>query len=204
MGPFRVPGEVPSAPMGKIVVFMGMSVDGMFEGVDGDISWHRVDEELHEHFNDVLFAAAAVMGGRVNHQMMNDFWPTADDDPDAPPAIREFAEFWRTVKKYVVSRTLPDTDEWNTTVLRTFDPVEVRAIADALPADLILGGGQLIDQARHLDLVDEWRIYVHPVVVGTGRRVLLDGPPADLSLIETRAFSNGVILTRYAVDRAVG
>lgn len=204
MGPFRVAGRGTVDAMGKIVVFAGMSLDGMFEGVDGDISWHRVDESLHDHFNEVLFAAGAVMGGRVNHQMMNDFWPTADDDPDAPPPIREFAAFWRGVKKYVVSRTLPDTTEWNTTVLRGLDPVEVRAIADALDGDLILGGGQLIESARHIDLIDEWRVYVHPVVVGAGRHLFLDGPGVDLELVETRAFPNGVVLTRYVVDRSAG
>ncbi|MEN9644789.1 MAG: hypothetical protein RL238_1458 [Actinomycetota bacterium] len=190
--------------MGKLVVFAGMSVDGVFEAPDGDISWHRVDETVHQHFNEVLFASAAVLGGRVNHEMMNEYWPTADDDPDAAPAIREFAEFWRTVKKYVVTRTMADTGEWNTTVLRSFDPDAIRAIADAADGDVIVGGGEIIDLARRADLVDEWRIYVHPVIVGAGRRLLLDGPGTSLTLTETRSFPNGVVLLRYAVERAEG
>lgn len=187
--------------MGKLLAHVGLSVDGMFEGVDGDISWHCVDEPLHAHFNEVLLSAAAVISGRVNHVMMNDYWPTADQLATASPSEREFARFWREVPKYAVSTTLPDTGEWNTTVLRTIDPVEVRAIADAARGDVVVGGGQVIDGFRRADLIDEWRIYTHPVVVGAGRHLFIDGPGTTLDLLDTRRFPNGVVLNHYRVVR---
>jgi dihydrofolate reductase len=189
--------------MGKIVVAVNVSLDGMFEGPDADISWHRVDDPLHEHFNEVLFPAGALIDGRVTHELMAEFWPTADQEPDAPAPMVAYSRFWRTAPKYVVSRTMDDTGEWNTTVLRTIDPVEVRALADGVDGDVFVGGGQVVAEFRRLGLVDEWRVYTHPVLVGAGRRFLLEGPGDDLELLDTRPFPNGVVLTHYAVVRDV-
>ena len=191
--------------MGKIVVSISVSVDGMFEGPDADISWHMVDEELHQHFNELLFPAGALLGGRVTHELMAAFWPTADQDPDEPRQVREFAAYWREARKVVLSTTMFDTGEWNTTVLRSLDPVAMRAYADSLDGDLFVGGGQVIDVFRRADLVDEWRIYTHPVIVGGGRRLFAAGTSlAHVSLLGTHRFGNGVVLTHYAADRTGG
>ena len=92
--------------MRKIVVHMMLSLDGYFEGPDHDLSWHLVDEELHAHFNEQLATMSAFVEGRVTYELMEAFWPTADQDPDSPPTMREFAGIWRAVPKIVFSRTL--------------------------------------------------------------------------------------------------
>ncbi|MFF2654210.1 dihydrofolate reductase family protein [Streptomyces sp. NPDC058045] len=184
--------------MRKIVQVMSVSLDGFYEGEDADISWHRVDEELHQYFNDRLRTADAFLDGRITHQLMADFWPTADQDPDTSPQMAEFAGIWREMPKYLYSTTLRTAD-WNTTVVPRVDPDEVRALKAGGDGELVLGGARLGDTFRRLGLIDVYRVYVHPVLVGRGTPFFNpDGatpapPPADLRLTGTRTFGNGVV-----------
>jgi dihydrofolate reductase len=91
-----------------------------------------------------------------------------------------------------------DDPAWNATVVRQVDPDEVRALKDQPGGDLCLGGADLAASFLAHDLIDEWRLYVVPVVLGAGRRLFPDGVRNPLRLVETRAFDNGVLLTRYA------
>ena len=186
--------------MRRIVVPLSVSLDGFFEGPDRDISWHRVDEELHQHFNDELRAMGGFLSGRVTHELMAGYWPHADDDPANPAPVREFAGIWRDMPKIVFSRTLRDA-EWNTTIRREVDPDDIRRLKEAPGGDLALGGADLAAAFRAHDLVDEWRLYVNPVLLGRGRPLFQDGDavpgPQDLRLVETRTFGNGVVLLRY-------
>jgi dihydrofolate reductase len=186
--------------MGKVVVNMSVSADGFFEGPGGDISWSRVDEEVHSHFNEVLGRMSYFVEGRIVYSMMEAHWPTADQDPDCSPAEREFAEIWRTTPKIVYSRTL-ETVGPNATLLREVDPAEVRELAASAPGDLSLGGAQIVEAFQRHGLVDEYWVYVHPVAIGEGRRLFPAGEHIDLRLLETSAFGNGVVRLRYAVVR---
>jgi dihydrofolate reductase len=183
--------------MGAVVVALSISLDGFFAGPAGELDWHLVDEELHQHFNDQLAPAAAFLDGRVMHELMAEFWPTADADPAAPAPVREFARIWRDKPKIVYSRTL-DRADWNATIAREVDPAAVRELAARSDGDLVLGGAELAAEFRRHDLIDEYRIYVHPVVLGRGRPLF---PPSDsatgLRLIGTRTFGNGVVLLHY-------
>src|SRR3712207_7700338 len=85
---------------------MSVSLDGYFEGPDGDLGWHLVDEELHAHFNHQIAGMSAFLDGRVDYELMASYWPTADQDPDASPPEKEFAAIWRDMPKIVFSRTL--------------------------------------------------------------------------------------------------
>ncbi|MEU6931919.1 dihydrofolate reductase family protein [Streptomyces sp. NPDC046385] len=182
---------------GKIVLFAGVSLDGYIEGPDHDIAWHRVDEELHLHFNEQLAAMGRFLSGRRTHQLMADFWPTADADPAASPATREFAGIWRTMPKTVYSTTLDHAD-WDTTVVPRVDPAEVRALAAAADGDLTLSGANLAAAFREHDLIDVYQIYVHPVLIGRGTPLLTPTDiTTDLRLDATRAFPNGVVMLRY-------
>src|SRR5262249_19296974 len=99
--------------MRKVVLAMSVSIDGFMEGPNREIDWHLVDEELHQFFNDRLRGMGAFVNGRVVHELMAGFWPTADQDPGASPQMVEFAGIWREMPKIVYSRTLTTT-EWNT------------------------------------------------------------------------------------------
>lgn len=182
---------------GKIVLFASVSLDGYMEGPGHDLDWHRVDEELHLYFNRELAAMGGFLSGRRTHQLMADFWPTADADPESSPATREFAGIWRTKPKVVYSTTL-DRADWNTTVVPRVDPAEVRALAAAADGDLTLSGANLAATFREHDLIDAYQIYVHPVLIGRGTPLLA---PMDsftsLRLVDTGAFPNGVVMLRY-------
>lgn len=183
--------------MNKIVSSISVSLDGFFEGPDGDIDWHFVDEELHQHFNDSLRTAGAFVEGRVTYQLMEEFWPTADQDPANAGPMAEFAGIWRDMPKYVCSRTLESVGP-GATLLREVERDEMCAVRDAAAGDLIVGGADLVETFRRLDLVDEYRLYVHPVLLGRGRPFF--GEAADrqgLRLLETRTFGTGVVLLRY-------
>src|SRR5690348_11978757 len=111
----------------KIILQLSMSVDGFFEGPGRELDWHQVDDELHQHFNDVLARMSVFIDGRVNYELMAAYWPHADEDPNASPPEREFARIWREMPKIVYSRTLQHA-EWNATVRREVDPDEIRAL----------------------------------------------------------------------------
>lgn len=182
--------------MRRIVVAMSISLDGCFEGPGGDLSWHRVDDELHQHFNDELREMSAFLDGRRTYELMASFWPTADQDPANDAPMREFAGIWRDMPKIVYSRTLERAD-WNTTVVREVVPEEVRALKEQPGGDMALGGAELAAAFARHGLVDEWRLYVVPVVLGAGRPLFPPGARLDLDLITERRFGNGVVELRY-------
>ncbi|WP_327295180.1 MULTISPECIES: dihydrofolate reductase family protein [unclassified Streptomyces] len=183
--------------MRKIILTMGMSLDGYIEGPGQDISWHRVDDELHHHLNAYLATMGGFLHGRVVHELMADFWPTADADPSCSEITKEFAAIWREMPKTVYSRTLERAD-WNTTVVREVVPEEVRALKAAPGGDLSLGGAGLAASFMAHGLIDEFRIYVHPVLIGGGTPLFpAAGATLDLHLAESRTFGNGVVLMHY-------
>jgi dihydrofolate reductase len=141
--------------------------------------------------------AGGFLEGRVTYELMEDFWPTADQDPAAPPTIVEFAQIWRDMPKVVYSRTL-ERASGNATVVHDVVPAEVLALKTQPGGDLVVGGGDLgAEFARH-DLIDEYRLYVHPIVIGRGKPMLRPSEArVPLSLIETHTFGNGVVLLRY-------
>lgn len=184
--------------MRKIILAMQVSLDGFFEGVDRDISWHMVDEELHSHFNEKLGAMGAFLDGRVTYELMAGFWPTADADPSSSATTAEFARIWRDMPKIVYSRTLEGAD-WNSTVVRDVVAEEIMDLKSRPGGDLALGGAALADTFRRMGLIDEYWTYVHPVLIGRGRPLFKESDTrAPLRLAETRAFGNGVVLLRYA------
>ena len=187
----------------RIVLQMNVSVDGCFEGPGADLSWHRVDDELHQHFNDVLRDMSVFLEGRVTYELMEAFWPTADQDPEADGPMREFAGIWRGTPKIVYSRTLTEVGP-GATIEREVDPAAVRALQEQPGGDMALGGAVLGAEFLRHGLVDELRLYVQPVVLGQGRRLFTDGAALDLELLESRVFGNGVVLLRYARRGAAG
>jgi len=181
----------------KIVLMMSVSLDGFIEGPDRRIDWHLVDDELHSHFNEQVRAMGALLSGRVTYELMAGFWPTADADPSSTGPMVEFARIWREMPKIVYSRTLERAD-WNTTVVREVDVEEVQALKAQPGGDLALGGADLAAAFRQHDLIDEYRVYVHPVLIGRGKPLFgASDARTDLRLTETRAFGNGVVLLRY-------
>jgi dihydrofolate reductase len=184
--------------MGRIVMPVSVTLDGFHEGPDADLGWQLVDEELHTHFNEELAKMSAFLDGRVSYELMSGYWPTADQDPASSPAEVAFAKIWRDMPKVVYSTTLAEAG-WNTRIEREVAPEQVRALADAAPGDLALGGARLAAAFRRHGLVDEYRLYVNPVALGVGTPLFdpADGPVRLELAAAPRAFGNGVVLLRY-------
>lgn len=183
--------------MRKIIVMMSVSLDGFIEGPDRELDWHLVDDELHAHFNDELRQMGGFLDGRVTYELMAGYWPTADADPAANRHVAEFAGIWRDMPKIVYSTTLERAD-WNTTVAREVVTADVVALKAKPGGDLMLGGADLAATFLRHDLIDEYRLYIHPIVLGRGKPLF---PPSNtrinMRLAESRTFGSGVVLLRY-------
>jgi dihydrofolate reductase len=183
--------------MRRIILMMSVSLDGFIEGPSRELDWHMVDDELHRHFNEQLSAMGAFLSGRVTYELMAGFWPTADTDPSSTEPMVEFARIWRDKPKIVYSKTLERAD-WNTTVVRDVVPDQVEDLKAQPGGDLALGGADTAAAFMRHDLIDEYRLYVHPVVIGRGKPLFQPSDSKiDLQLAETRTFGNGVVLLRY-------
>jgi dihydrofolate reductase len=186
--------------MRKIILWMSMSLDGFFESLDYDISWHQVDDELLRHMNHELGQMGAFMHGRKTYELMAGVWTAAGNDPDLPPLMAEFAGIWCTIPKFVFSRSLTQAG-WGTTVLPGVVPQHIAELKAQPGGDIALSGANLAAALMRHGLVDEFRIYVHPIVLGRGRPLFEDpGIRLSLRLRQTRRFGNGVVLLHYAND----
>ena len=187
--------------MRKIIFMMSVSLDGFFEGPGHDLGWQLIGEEVHQHFNEWLAAAGGFLDGRVTYELMASHWPTADQDPGASAQVIEFARIWRDMPKIVFSRTLEQAG-WNTTIVRELVPEQIEELRAQPGGDLVIGGAVLAAAFMAHDLIDEYRIYVQPVLLGQGRLLFR---PSDarisLRLAEARPFGNGVVLLRYERPR---
>jgi dihydrofolate reductase len=122
--------------------------------------------------------------------------PQRFDDPS--PAELEYAEIWQAIDKVVYSRTLTDVVTSRTRLERSFSPDDVRAMKASAPGDISIGGAELAGHAIRAGLVDEYRLFVNPIVVGGGKRALPDDAWWELELLDERRFANGVVYLRYA------
>jgi dihydrofolate reductase len=176
---------------------MMVSLDGFVTGPGEEIDWILIDEELHKYVNDQESAVDTYLYGRRMYQLMADFWPTADEDPSAPEYIVEFARIWKKMPKVVFSKTL-DRVEWNARLAKG-DVAEEMAGLQAQPGkDLEVGGAELASELMRLGLIDEYQLYVQPVILGAGKRMFPQlEARINLQLVDTRTFASGVVLLRY-------
>ena len=186
--------------MGKIILMQSVSLDGFFEGLDRDIGWQLVDDELHGHLNEQFRTMGAFMFGRVTHELLANYWPTAQQDPHLSAELVEFASIWREMPKFVFSRTLTQAG-WNATVIPDVVPEQIADLKAQLGGDIALSGANLASTFMRHGLIDEFQIRVHPVALGQGRP-LFESPDIrmNLRLEEARTFGNGVVLLHYSSD----
>jgi len=189
--------------MGKLIYSMSVSLDGFVETPSRSLDWVLVDEELHRFFNDEARSMSAFLYGRRMYELMTDYWPTAESDPTATPAMVEFARIWKERPKVVFSRSL-DRVEWNSRLVREDAPGEVARLKAQPGFDMDVGGPTTASTLMRSGLVDEYRLYVHPVILGAGTPFF---SPLDdrvrLELLETHEFGSGVVYLRYGVGRQV-
>jgi dihydrofolate reductase len=183
---------------GHLLYSMSVSLDGYAAAADGSLDWVFVDEELHAAFNEEGRSADTFLYGRRMYELMAEYWPTAEDDPDATPTMLEFAEIWKATPKVVFSRTL-EAVEHGARLVRD-DAVAEVARLKAQGLHMGVGGPALAGSLLRAGLVDEVRAFVNPIVLGAGIPFLPHlEVPIPLRPIGTRTFASGVVLLRYDV-----
>jgi dihydrofolate reductase len=169
------------------------SLDGYVEDEHGKFDWAEPDEAVHAFVNDLERPVGTYLYGRRMYETMV-VWETV---LDGPPYVRDYADVWRAADKVVYSRSLEDVSSARTRIEREFDPDQVRRLKEMAPADITVGGAALAGQAIAAGLVDEYRLFLVPVLVGGGKRAFPDGVHLELELRETRRFESGVVYLRY-------
>jgi dihydrofolate reductase len=189
--------------VGKLIYAMMVSLDGFTEGQNGELDWYVIDEELHRHFNALENSMSALLYGRRLYETMAAYWPTADQNPSALDVEVEYARIWQAKPKIVFSKTL-DKVEWNGQLAREVFPHEINQLKAQSSKNLSLGGPNLAATFHRLGLIDEYWLYVNPVVAGKGKPMFADlDDIVRLQLVETRPFRSGVVLLRYEPAKAV-
>jgi dihydrofolate reductase len=181
--------------MAKLIYSAITSLDGYVADETGSFDWAEPDEEVHTFVNDLQRPVGTYLYGRRLYEVMI-AWETLSL-ADQPPFIQDFAEIWRAADKIVYSRTLQAVASARTRIERDFDPEAVARLKAAARGDIIVGGPELAAQAIKAGLVDEYHLFVSPVVVGAGKQSLPDGVRVKLELLDERRFGNGTVHLRY-------
>ena len=175
---------------------MGVSLDGFIAGPGGDIDWSAPDEELHRFHNEQTAELGAHLCGRGLYETMV-FWETADQDPAASDITLEFARIWKELPKIVFSSTL-ETVEGNVRLATGSVREEVTRLKEQPGKDLAVGGAGLASTCTQLGLIDEYRLFVSPVVLGEGTPYFAaPDERINLELVQTRTFGSRVVYLRY-------
>ncbi len=187
--------------MRKLIYSMQVSLDGYIEDIRHSLEWHVIDREAITLINRQQAEVGAYLWGRRMYENMAAYWPVHGSDPGIPDFIREYADIFLEIPKVVFSNTLEKVD-WNSRLVRGDAVAEVVRLK-AQPGKMLAAGGAGLaaDLIRH-DLVDEYQLFIAPVILGGGTPYFPQGhPPLGLSLVETRAFASGVVLLRYTRRR---
>jgi dihydrofolate reductase len=182
--------------MRRVIYSMGVSLDGFIAGPNGEIDWSGPDEELHRFHNQQTRELGAHLCGRRLYEVMT-YWETAEENPSAAEHELEFARIWKQLPKIVFSKTLEEV-EGNYRLVRDGVADEVAKLKEEPGKDLAVGGAGLASTLIELGLIDEYRLFVSPVVLGAGTPYF----PAlqeriNLELVETRTFGSRVVYVRY-------
>jgi len=180
----------------KLIYSAIASLDGYVADQRGNFDWAVPDEEVHAFINDLDRPLGTYLYGRRMYETMAG-WETDPALAKQSPIMSDFAEIWRAADKIVYSRTLETVSTARTRIERDFDPDVIRQMKAAAGCDLIVGGPNLAAQAIKAGLVDEWHLFVTPIVVGGGKQSLPDGVRVKLELLNTRRFESGMVYLHY-------
>lgn len=181
--------------MGEIIFQNMITANGYFEGPNREIDWHNVDDEFNEYAGDFLDSLDTLLFGRITYELMANYWPGEIATTDDPVIAGKM----NNLQKVVVSRTLKKVEWQNSRLIDNNVVEEIRKMKSESAKDIAVFGSSdlsltLIDHG----LIDEFRIFINPVILGNGRP-LLGGlkPRVKLKLIKTRTFNSGNVLLHY-------
>lgn len=180
--------------MSKLIAVINLTLDGYCDHTAG-----VPDAEVHDHYTELLKSGGGILYGRTTYKLMEDFWPELVKNPSGEKSMDDFALAIQNIPKIVFSRTLK-TVGWQTARLATRDLAEeAQAIKKEPGKDFFVGSPSLISALTKLNLIDEYQLCVHPVILGNGLPLFKNVPERIvLKLIKTKAFhASGAVLSYY-------
>lgn len=182
--------------MGLLTFSINVTLDGCVDHQEG-----IADDETHAFFTHLMDEGGAMLWGRTTYELMEGYWPAVarGDHPEAPPAIRAWADKLETKPKYVVSSTRTDFPWTNSHHLTGDLRTAVQQLKDATPAGVLLGSVTLATELDRLDLVDEYQLLVQPMIAGHGPTLYQGGLPSTrrLELVSARPLRCGAVAMHY-------
>ena len=183
--------------MKKVIFQNAVSVDGYFEGPNHELDWHNVDQEFNDYADQFLSTIGTIVFGRVTYEMMASYWPTAGEED---PII---AHWMNTLPKVVFLRTLEKVDWENTRLVKENAHEELARLKEQPGKDIVIfGSSDLALTFMHWGLIDEFRILVMPVILGSGK-LLFSGIYGryPLKLLRTKPFKSGNVMLVYEENK---
>ncbi len=184
--------------MRKLFSFNMVTLDGFFEGANHNISWHKVDAEFNEFAITQLNEIGTLLFGRVTYQLMASYWPTSEAVKNDPVV----ADLMNRMPKILVSKTMTTVEWHNTKLIKDRVADEISKLKKQSGQDLaIFGSANMMSTLMRSDLIEEHRVMVNPVILGTGTPLFQTKDKFNLRLLRTRVFGNGNVLLCYEFKR---
>ncbi|WP_029911890.1 dihydrofolate reductase family protein [Caulobacter sp. UNC358MFTsu5.1] len=181
--------------MGLLTFSINVTLDGCIDHQEG-----IVDDETRAYFTDLLDKSGAMLWGRVTYEMMESYWPlVACGEINAPPSMRAWAQTLEDKAKYVVSSTRDDFPWTNSQQIVGDLRAGIQTLKDATPSGVLLGSGKLAAELDRLDLIDDYKFLIQPMVAGHGPTLYQSGLPSTrrLVLVSAKPLRNGAIAVHY-------
>jgi dihydrofolate reductase len=188
--------------MRRIISFVHISLDGFVAGLNGEINWIKIDEELFEHIGKRIGNTDSALYGRVTYDMMEGYWPTAADKPNARKHDIEHSAWYKTAHKIVLSRTLKEDHLINTTIVSDNLADRIAEIKGQEGSEILLFGSPTATHAlMQQNLIDGYWLFVNPIILGEGISLFADvSDRIKLKRLSTREFNSGVVELNYLVE----
>ncbi len=186
--------------MRKLIAAINMTLDG-FCNHEAMIA----DDEIHQHYNELLSNAEILIYGRVTYQLMESYWPSVVKNPTGNKPMDEFAVLIDNISKIVFSRTLKNVSWKNTRLKREVIKEEFLALKQSRNSgskNILVGSPSLITALTQLDLIDEYQLSVQPTVLGRGLPLFKNiRDTVDLKLLKTKTFGCGAVALYYELAK---
>jgi len=188
--------------MRKVISFMHISLDGFVAGLNGEMDWIKVDQEIFDHVGMRISKGDTALYGRVTYQLMESYWPTAADKPTASKHDIEHSKWYSKVHKVVLSKTMEEQSLTNTTIISDNLSDSLNEIKKRGDKDILLFGSPTATHSLiQLNLIDGYWLFVNPIILGQGIPLFVDiKDKIKLKLLTTRQFTCGVTELNYTVE----
>ena len=187
--------------MGKIVLFMHVTLDGFVAGPNGEMDWIHIDDEIFDYAGNRTDNADTALYGRVTYQMMESYWPTAADQPRATKHDIEHSRWYNRVNKVVISKSMRGATLKNTKIINDNLPAEINTLKKGTEKDILIFGSPGASHSLMAEnLIDDLWLFINPVLLGEGIPMFKDiHGKTGLTLVTSNTFPSGVVCLHYEI-----